>query len=97
MSLPREDGRPLVVDFATGAVASGKIRHAARRGERVPGTWLMDRDGRPTTDPEELDRGGAVPVFGGHKGLGVQVITEVLSGVLAVQVRPGGDRALLAC
>lgn len=43
----------------------------------------MDRQGRPTTDPQELDRGGAVPVFGGHKGLGVALITEVLAGVLA--------------
>ncbi|MEE4491494.1 Ldh family oxidoreductase [Streptomyces sp. BE230] len=83
MVVPREGTSPLVVDFATGTVASGKIRHAAHRGERVPATWLVDREGRPTTDPEELDRGGAVPVFGGHKGLGVAVITEVLAGILA--------------
>ncbi|MFI5978424.1 Ldh family oxidoreductase [Streptomyces sp. NPDC051452] len=83
MVVPRGEGRPLVVDFATGSVASGKIRHAAHRGEPVPATWLVDRRGRPTTDPGELDRGGAVPVFGGHKGLGVAVITEVLAGILA--------------
>lgn len=83
MVVPREDGPPLVVDFATGTVASGKIRHAAHRGEQVPANWLVDREGRPTTDPEELDRGGAVPVFGGYKGLGVAVITEVLAGILA--------------
>ncbi|MFE2309325.1 Ldh family oxidoreductase, partial [Streptomyces sp. NPDC059411] len=83
MVVPRADERPLVVDFATGTVASGKIRHAAHRGDQVPDTWLVDRQGRPTTDPEELDRGGAVPVFGGHKGLGVAVITEVLAGILA--------------
>ncbi|MEU8522622.1 Ldh family oxidoreductase [Streptomyces sp. NPDC048577] len=83
MVVPRTGQRPLIVDFATGTVASGKIRHAAHRGERVPAEWLVDRQGRPTTDPEELDRGGAVPVFGGHKGLGVAVITEVLAGILA--------------
>ncbi|MEU1290617.1 Ldh family oxidoreductase, partial [Kitasatospora sp. NPDC005856] len=83
MVVPRTEQRPLVVDFATGTVASGKIRHAAHRGEPVPATWLVDRQGKPTTDPEELDRGGAVPVFGGHKGLGVAVITEVLAGILA--------------
>ncbi|MFJ3592225.1 Ldh family oxidoreductase [Streptomyces sp. NPDC090231] len=83
MVVPRAGGSPLVVDFATGTVASGKIRHAAHRGERVPANWLVDREGRPTTDPEELDRGGAVPVFGGYKGLGVAVITEVLAGILA--------------
>ncbi|WP_326594980.1 Ldh family oxidoreductase [Streptomyces brevispora] len=83
MVVPRAEGLPLVVDFATGTVASGKIRHAAHRGEQIPAGWLVDRQGLPTTDPEELDRGGAVPVFGGYKGLGVAVITEVLAGILA--------------
>ena len=82
MVVPRDEADPLIVDFATGTVASGKIRHAAHRGVRVPEGWLVDRQGRPTTDPEELDRGGAVPVFGGHKGLGVALITEILAGVL---------------
>lgn len=82
MVVPRGGADPLIVDFATGTVASGKIRHAAHRGVRVPEGWLVDRQGRPTTDPEELDRGGAVPVFGGHKGLGVALITEILAGVL---------------
>ncbi|MFD8721104.1 Ldh family oxidoreductase [Streptomyces sp. NPDC059629] len=82
MIVPRGHDEPFVVDFATGRVASGKIRHAAQRGTTVPDSWLVDREGRPTTDPEELDRGGAVPVFGGHKGLGVALITEVLGGIL---------------
>jgi LDH2 family malate/lactate/ureidoglycolate dehydrogenase len=81
--VPRAGQRPLVVDFATGTVASGKIRHAAHNCEQVPASWLVDRRGLFTTDPQELDRGGAVPVFGGYKGLGVAVITEVLAGILA--------------
>ncbi len=82
MVVPRADAEPFVVDFATGTVASGKIRHAAHRGETVPDGWLVDRLGRATNDPNELDRGGAVPVFGGYKGLGVALVTEVLAGVL---------------
>jgi LDH2 family malate/lactate/ureidoglycolate dehydrogenase len=77
------DGQPLISDFATGVVASGKIRDAAARGRQVPAGWLVDAAGRPTTDPHALDSGGAVPVFGGHKGLGVSVIVEVLAGMLA--------------
>jgi len=80
--VPRGEAAPFVVDFATGTVASGKIRHAAHRGEPVPDGWLVDRLGRATNDPNELDRGGAVPVFGGHKGLGVALLTEVMAGVL---------------
>jgi LDH2 family malate/lactate/ureidoglycolate dehydrogenase len=77
------DGQPLISDFATGTVASGKIRDAAARGRQVPTEWLVDKAGRPTTDPHALDSGGAVPVFGGYKGLGVSVIVEVLAGMLA--------------
>jgi LDH2 family malate/lactate/ureidoglycolate dehydrogenase len=77
------DGRALISDFATGTVASGKIRDAAARGRQVPPGWLVDAAGRPTTDPHALDSGGAVPVFGGYKGLGVSVIVEVLAGMLA--------------
>jgi LDH2 family malate/lactate/ureidoglycolate dehydrogenase len=84
---PRGSGKPaLIADFATGAVASGKIRDAAAHGRRLPDGWLIGPDGRPSTDPEDLDRGGAVPVFGGaataHKGLCVAVLTEVLAGML---------------
>lgn len=81
--VPRKDAEPFIVDFATGVVACGKIRAAALRGESVPSDWLLDSSGRPSEDPEDLDDGGSVPVFGGHKGLGVLLITEVLAGVLA--------------
>jgi LDH2 family malate/lactate/ureidoglycolate dehydrogenase len=78
---------PLIADFATGAVASGKIRDIGTRGGRVPDGWLLGPDGQPSLDPADLDRGGSVPVFGGsatgYKGLCVAVITEVLAGMLA--------------
>jgi LDH2 family malate/lactate/ureidoglycolate dehydrogenase len=84
---PRRHGPAVIADFATGAVASGKIRDAAAHGRPVPDGWLLDASGTPTTDPEQLDRGGAVPVFGGtataHKGLCVTVLVEVLAGMLA--------------
>lgn len=78
-----EGGTPLVVDMATGIVACGKIRAAEAAGRPVPAGWLLDAAGSPTTDASELDRGGAVPVFGGHKGLGVSLIVEVLAGILS--------------
>lgn len=80
---PTTDGAPLIADFATGTVASGKIRDAAARGQPVPDGWLVDAAGAPTRDPSALDAGGAVPVFGEYKGLCVSIITEVLAGMLA--------------
>ncbi|MDF5757685.1 Ldh family oxidoreductase [Spongiactinospora sp. TRM90649] len=85
MVTPADGDEPFVVDFATGVVALGKIRDAAYRGEGIPPDWLLDREGRPTTDPADLERGGSVPVFGGYKGLGVTIMAEVLAGMLAGQ------------
>jgi LDH2 family malate/lactate/ureidoglycolate dehydrogenase len=81
--VPRAGAGSLVVDLATGVVASGKIREAAREGRSIPPGLLLDADGRETTDPTYIDRGGAVPVFGGHKGLGVSLLIELLVGCLA--------------
>lgn len=80
--IPITGDEPFVIDFATGVVACGKIREAASRGNRVPAGWLIDRNGLPTTDPGDLDRGGAVPIFGGHKGLAVSMIVELLAGAI---------------
>ncbi|HST80759.1 MAG TPA: Ldh family oxidoreductase [Kineosporiaceae bacterium] len=85
---PQGPGRPpLIADLATGVVAAGKIRDAAALGRSVPKEWLIGPDGRPSTNPFDLDNGGAVPVFGGaesaYKGLCITVIVEVLAGMLA--------------
>jgi LDH2 family malate/lactate/ureidoglycolate dehydrogenase len=79
---PREGGDPLVVDLAMGVVACGKVRAAGSRGEPVPAGWLLDAHGRPSADPADLDRGGSVPIFGGHKGVCIAVIVEVMAGML---------------
>ncbi|GAA0443857.1 hypothetical protein Acor_27420 [Acrocarpospora corrugata] len=74
---------PFCVDLATGVVAAGKIRDAANRGVPVPPGWLQDASGAPSTDPGDLDRDGAIPLFGGYKGLCVTLLAEILAGALA--------------
>ena len=80
--VPQPGRPPFVIDFATGAVACGKIRDAALRNLSIPEGWLLDAGGRPTSNAADLDAGGSVPVFGGHKGLAVALIVEVLAGML---------------
>jgi LDH2 family malate/lactate/ureidoglycolate dehydrogenase len=43
---------------------------------------LLGRDGKNSLDAIDLDEGGGVPIFGSWKGLCVQVIVEVLAGML---------------
>ena len=85
IAMPSNLEAPFFVDVATSAAAAGKLKVAAARGEPVPEGWLVDRDGRPTTDPRALAAGGAVLPLGGaegHKGYGLSAMVEILSGVL---------------
>ena len=89
--IPQARGKPpLVIDLSTSVVALGKIRMAANRGEAVPEGWLIDRAGRPVTDPAGffaqprsaslLPLGGAAD---GHKGFLLSLIVEAFAGALA--------------
>jgi LDH2 family malate/lactate/ureidoglycolate dehydrogenase len=73
--------RPFVLDMATAVGAMGKIIAMKHRGERIPEGWAVDRDGRPTTDPEEALRGSLTPA-GGPKGYGLGIAIGMLSGLL---------------
>lgn len=82
VGFPAGDAGPVVVDFATTAVAGGKVLVAQARGEEVPPGWIVDREGQPTTDPSALEDGGALLPFGGHKGYGLAFVTQLLAQAL---------------
>jgi uncharacterized oxidoreductase len=74
---------PIVADFSTSAAAEGRLRVARQAGERVPAGWIVDAEGRPTTDPNAFYAGGALLPAGGHKGYALGLLVEILGGVLA--------------
>jgi ureidoglycolate dehydrogenase (NAD+) len=74
---------PLVLDMSTATVAGGKVYAARTRGERIPDTWLIGADGRPTTDPSGYPDVGALQPAAGHKGYGIALLIEALSGILS--------------
>jgi LDH2 family malate/lactate/ureidoglycolate dehydrogenase len=73
---------PMLVDFATTAIAAGKVSLARAKGLPVPEGALVDRSGRPTTDPNAYFEGGALLPFGGHKGYALSMAVELLGRVL---------------
>ena len=80
------DGRhPIILDMSTSAVAEGKIKVARNKGEQVPVGWIIDSEGRSTTDPEDFyaDPRGALLPMAGHKGYGLCLITEIFAGAIA--------------
>ena len=60
---PRPGKPPVVVDMATSAMAQGEIQIAARERRFVPLGTGLDCDGRPSTDPSEILRGGVASVW----------------------------------
>jgi LDH2 family malate/lactate/ureidoglycolate dehydrogenase len=84
LAVPRGEGRPpIVMDWATSAVAEGKLQMSLARGEQAPPGAVVDREGRPTTDPSDFYEGGALLPFGAHKGYGLSVLIELLGGLLS--------------
>jgi hydroxycarboxylate dehydrogenase B len=83
--VPVPGGEPIVLDMATSAIALGKVRVAAMKGERLPDAVLLDAEGHPSDDPAVLFRPpvGSLGPFGRHKGYGLAVMCELLGGALA--------------
>lgn len=82
-ALPVADQLPLFFDFATSAVAHGKLQVAADKGELVPEGWIIDKAGHPTRNPHDQFDDGAILPFGGHKGYALSVMIELLGGGLS--------------
>jgi uncharacterized oxidoreductase len=84
VGIPVKGGAPVVLDISTTTIAEGKIRVALHKGIPVPDGCLIDPEGRPTSDPKIFygPPPGAILPFGGHKGYGLGLITEILAGAL---------------
>lgn len=78
---PGGEQGPVVLDMALSVAAGGRVRLAAKKKERIPSGWLIDRDGQDTDDPGDLVNGSALLPLG-YKGYGLAVFGEILCGVL---------------
>lgn len=80
--------RPILVDITTSVVAEGKVRVMRNAGKPVPEGWIIDNQGRPSTDPNDLyssPRGAILPFGGpvGHKGFALGIMVDLLAGALS--------------
>lgn len=84
VGIPREP-HPVVLDYATSAIAVGKVKVALANGKPVPEGSLIDAAGAPTTDPSALfdSMKGALLPFAQHKGYALAVICELLGGMMS--------------
>jgi len=87
VGIPRRGAEPIVLDFATSAIAQGKVRVAYNKKVKVPPGSLLDGNGAPTEDPSVMfepppaERGALRP-FAAHKGYALAMVCELLGAAL---------------
>jgi LDH2 family malate/lactate/ureidoglycolate dehydrogenase len=75
-------GFPLMLDICNAYASYGKLHEYKAAGRKLPRGWGLDRQGRPTVDPAAVIGGVPMPIAG-HKGLGLSMLVELLTGVLS--------------
>ena len=81
VAVPADHEPPIVLDMAPTVAAYGKVRLKAQRGEQMPVGWMIDREGKPLTDPKRADEGYLLPI-GDYKGYGLSLVIALLAGAL---------------
>lgn len=81
VAVPGLEEGPIVLDMATTVAAYGKVKTKAQRGEMMPEGWMIDREGKPLTDPKKSEDGMLLPI-GGYKGYGLSLVFGLLAGTL---------------
>ncbi|MBQ7886681.1 MAG: Ldh family oxidoreductase [Clostridia bacterium] len=90
------DPYPFWFDASTTVVTLGKVEVYAKREKPMPEGWTIDAEGKTAADAGRMnasilagDMGGILPLGGagethsGHKGYGLAIMVEALTGVLS--------------
>jgi LDH2 family malate/lactate/ureidoglycolate dehydrogenase len=94
LGIPSDREYPIVMDLATSVFAEGKLRVMLAAGKSAPEKVLLDKEGKPTTDPADFYAGGALLPLGGeqgYKGYLLNFMVEVLAGLLTGGGYTGGN------
>ena len=89
VAIPAGKQPPFVADFATTTAANGKLELLQRKNAATPQGWVQDKEGNPSTDANELKKGGALlPLgsdreHGSHKGYALGSIVDIFSAVFS--------------
>jgi LDH2 family malate/lactate/ureidoglycolate dehydrogenase len=92
---PAASHPPVTLDMSTSIVAANKVKAYAFKGKDIPSGWVIDGQGAPVTDSPtayrqlfESQEGGLTAIggtgmeLGGHKGYGLAIFAQILSGAL---------------
>ena len=96
VTVPAKREKPFVLDMSTAVATLGKLEVYGRMGKKLPLGWATDEKGRSSEDPTRvlsnirgkvgggiLPLGGEGEESGGHKGYGLDLLVDILCGVLS--------------
>jgi ureidoglycolate dehydrogenase (NAD+) len=82
LGVPSEDGKHFIADFATSAIAYGKVMVAVDKGESLPEGRIIDKDGNPSTNPEDAKQDGAILPLADYRGFALGLFVELIAAML---------------
>ena len=80
--IPVPDSDPIIVDMATSVVAKSKFKEYKAQNKPLPDGWALDKNGKPTNDPDEGIQGLVQPMAG-FKGYSISMLIDIMSGVMS--------------
>jgi LDH2 family malate/lactate/ureidoglycolate dehydrogenase len=85
--------QPMLIDVSCSITTNGMSARMVKEGKPMPGAWMLDDQGLASTDPKwgMAGSGGSIQLLGGtevgHKGFGLTLLVEALTGGLAAHGR----------
>ena len=90
VGIPRESGDPILIDISTAVSSEGRVKMLRNKNMPVPDGWLIDGEGRSTSDPAAYlstpKQAALLPLgslIAGHKGFALSILVDVLTGGLS--------------
>ena len=72
-------GFPICIDWATSAIAMGRVQQLARENATLPPNSAIDKNGEITQNPSNVH---SLLPFGAHKGYGLSLINELYAAFI---------------
>lgn len=83
-AFPTGGKNPVMMDVCLAYIAGEPLQIRANNNVPVPDYWGADKDGNPTTSAADIVNGGVKYPIGLHKGFGLALLSELLTGVFSM-------------
>ena len=86
LGVPSADGNHFIADFATSAIAFGKVLVAVDKNEKLTEGCIIDKDGHPSINPKDAKTDGAILPLADYRGFALGLFVEMIGMMLGADV-----------